>query len=284
MGLTGFLTRVRLRLLPVETSWIRADVERTTDFEEALARFVESDADYDYSVAWIDCLARGRHLGRSVLLRGNWAEREAVRQGRPRQGLGLPRLRVPFTAPPGLLSPPAVRAFNAAYYARHPKRATDLLIPYESFFFPLDRVEDWNRLYGPAGFYQYQLVVPEASGPEALRRVLEALSEARAASFLAVLKRFGAAEPGALLSFPRPGYTLALDLPNRGEETLALLRRLDRLVLEAGGRLYLAKDARLDPLSFRRMYPEYDAWLSIRRRVDPEGWLSSSLSRRLEIP
>ncbi|RMG18002.1 MAG: FAD-binding oxidoreductase [Deltaproteobacteria bacterium] len=287
MGLTGFISRLRLRLLPVESAWMRVDTERTKDFEEALERFHASDASYDYSVAWIDCLARGRALGRSVLLRGNFARRSDLdrrRATRPFEAPGGAPWRVPWTAPPGLLRPATVRAFNTAYYHAHPKHARDRLVGLDAFFFPLDRVADWNRLYGPRGFLQYQLVVPEPEGALALRRILERLAAAGAASFLAVLKRFGPAEPGALLSFPRPGYTLALDLPNRGEETFALLRSLDRIVLDAGGRVYLAKDARLDPLTFRRMYPEYERWLAIRRRVDPEGRLASALSRRLEIP
>lgn len=286
LGLTGVVTRVRLRMRPIRTSYVSVDYERARNLDDALDRMEARDHAYTYSVAWIDCLAKGRSLGRSVLMRGNPASPDAVRDSgvrEPLRGRGSQRLRVPLDAPGFLLNRHTVRAFNALYYRRHPVEGRDRIVHFEPYFYPLDGIADWNRLYGRQGFVQYQFLLPPDEARGGLLQALEILSGSGAPSFLAVLKRFGPAAEESLLSFPRPGYTLALDLPWRGEATEALLGRLDEVVLARGGRVYLAKDARLGPGRVAEMYPELEAWREIRDRVDPEGRFSSDLGRRVGL-
>ena len=286
MGLTGIVTRIRLQMRPIETSYLSVDYERAANLDDALGRMEARDDAYAYSVAWIDCLATGRSLGRSVLIRGNPAPIEVLRHAgirEPLRGRHPQRLRVPLDAPGFLLNRHSVRAFNALYYRRHPRESRDRIVHFEPFFYPLDGIGDWNRLYGRRGFVQYQFLLPPDEARGGLVKALEIISGSGAPSFLAVLKRFGAVEAPSLLSFPRPGYTLALDLPWRGEPTEALLRRLDEVVVARGGRVYLAKDARLEPQSVEAMYPELATWRAIRAKVDPEGRFSSDLGRRVGL-
>jgi decaprenylphospho-beta-D-ribofuranose 2-oxidase len=283
LGLTGVVTRIRLRLRPIETSYVVVDYERAVNLDDALDRLEARDDAYAYSVAWIDCLARGPAVGRSVLMRGNPARPEEVRHagvGELLRGGRPQRLRVPLDAPELLLNRSSIRAFNALYYRRYPVDGRGRLVHFEPFFYPLDGIGDWNRLYGRRGFVQYQLLLPPAEARAGLLEALEVLSASGAPSFLAVLKRFGAVEESGLLSFPRPGFTLALDLPWRGEPTETLLDKLDRMVLAKGGRVYLAKDARLGPERVADMYPDLNAWREIKATIDPESRFSSDLSRR----
>jgi len=281
-GLTGFLRSARLRLVPVETAHVLVDFQKCPDLESAVAAMDESDHLYEYSVAWIDCLARGSALGRSVLMRANPAKRTDLRNG-ARDPLALPRRGgrvLPFDFPGGLLNPWTVGAFNTLFYAVH-RTAPRQLADIDKFFYPLDSIKHWNRMYGGRGFVQYQVAFPPETGRAALANLLDRVSASGRASFLGVLKRFGAASRG-LLSFPFPGYTLALDIPV-SNGLVDFLRDLDRLVLDHGGRLYLAKDAATTASTFAAMYPRLREFREIKARLDPENKLSSSQARRLGI-
>jgi hypothetical protein len=248
-----------------------------------------SDQRYDYSVAWIDGLATGKTLGRSVLMRGNHAALAELpgRLRNPKSGIWngaaiptRPKWNLFFDFPSGALNQWTVKAFNAAYYAFH-HAAPRELVSFEKFFYPLDAINQWNRMYGKRGFVQYQIALPQASGRAGLRTILERLARSGRASFLAVLKRFGDASNG-LLSFPLRGYTLALDIP-AARGLVPFLHELDRMTLDYGGRIYLAKDAVLRAEDFAAMYPKLESFRVIQRKLDPHKLLSSSLARRLRI-
>ncbi|HTK91576.1 MAG TPA: FAD-binding oxidoreductase [Verrucomicrobiae bacterium] len=281
MGLTGLITEVTLRLRPVETGWIAMETEGVADLESMLAALEASREAWPYTVGWIDCLAAGVGLGRGVLMRGRHATRAEVPSGDPRPRRAL---RVPMDAPEWLLSPPAMRAFNGLYYwlkaGRRRGAAGPSVVSYEAFFYPLDMITDWNRLYGRRGFLQFQCVVPRAAGLAAMRELLERIARAGAASFLAVIKDCGPAGP-APLSFPIEGVTLGLDLPYRGPETVDLVHALNAVVIAAGGRIYLAKDAVTRAEDFARMMPRLAEWRAVRDRWDPAHRFRSAQSVRL---
>lgn len=278
MGLTGVITEATLTTIPVETAHVRVDTDRTADLDTTLALLSE-DTGARYSVAWVDLL----HRGRAVVTRGEHARVQdlpAARRAAPLRGGGPgTTLTVPVTAPRGLFNRWTMTAFNHAYYHRAPTRRRNEAQPLSAFFHPLDALGHWNRAYGPAGAVQYQCVLPPGE-EETLRRIAADLS--RAPTFLGVLKRMGEATP-APLSFPRPGWTLAVDLPADLPGLGRLLTRCDERVLEAGGRLYLAKDSRADAHTIHAMYPELPAWRRVRERADPKGVLVSDLARRLDL-
>ncbi len=284
MGLTGLIRQATVDLIPVETASIRVDSVRAGDLDTTMSLMAERDQRYRYSVAWIDCLARGTSLGRSIIEWGDHARLDDLPPGsrsadRALRFSPIDSVPAPPWAPSGLLNRWTVAAFNEMWYRKAPRRAEGHLVALSAFFHPLDLVSGWNRIYGSRGFLQYQFVVPDGE-ETTLRRIIEDLVSHRCASFLAVLKRFGAADPGPL-SFPRPGWTLALDLPVAFGELAGLLDRMDQLVVEAGGRVYLAKDSRLRPELLEVMYPQLPRWREVRERLDPHRLMRSDLSRRL---
>jgi decaprenylphospho-beta-D-ribofuranose 2-oxidase len=275
LGLTGFILGMGLRLMRVPSPAVRVRERRCPDLDSFLAALGEARTRATYSVGWIDGIARGGALGRGIL-----------EEAEPEPAAELPKLRsraigMPVDLPGFALNPMAVALFNAAYYRRVPAAGRERLTPYARFLYPLDSIRQWNRIYGRGGFYQFQCVLPDASAPQGLRRMLEEISAAGRASFLAVLKTLGG-EGRGYLSFPVRGYTLALDFPRRpGVEEL--MARLERLTLEHGGRIYLAKDAVLSPEGFRRMYPRLPEYQAVLDRIDPERRLNSDMARRLKI-
>jgi len=283
MGLTGVIVRACVRMKPIESSQILVDTDRTPDLDSLMTLLTGTDDRYDYSVAWIDCVARGARMGRSVLTRGRFARRDELpvrKRADPLSYSGSVRISAPDLFPPGLLNSATVAAFNEVWYRKSPRRKRDQLQSIGTFFHPLDGVGRWNRIYGPRGFVQYQFVVPFGQ-EEALRQAMVRISSSGHASFLAVLKRFGEGNPG-MLSFPMPGWTLALDIPVV-PGLAALLDGLDEIVVAAGGRVYLAKDPRVRPELFERMYPQLADFRAVRARVDPDGLFTSDLARRLSL-
>ena len=273
VGLTGVILAVCLRLVKTQSNGMRVDERRIADLDGFLAALEEAEPGA-HSVGWIDALSGGRALGRGILQVGRVAAEPAPPpSGRTRS--------LPIDLPGFALNPLTVAAFNALYWRRVPIGGRQRLLAYETFSYPLDALLQWNRLYGRRGFHQFQCVVPTAEGPTALRRLLEEASRARAASFLAVLKRLGDGRAG-FLSFPRAGYTLAMDFPHRSG-TLALLGRLEWIVRDHGGRLYLAKDSAMSPEGFAEMYPELDPFRAVLAEVDPNGRMTSALARRLKL-
>ncbi len=274
MGLTGVILSARIRLRRVGSAFLRKTTHRARCLEELLDLF-EATRTTPYSVAWIDCLKRGASLGRSVLDTGDFEERGPLTPHRP------PAWDVPWTPPVSPVRPWTMRLFNALVYRRAWRRVRRSRTHYEPFFYPLDALGHWNRLYGARGFTQYQFVVPREAGPKGLRPLLETIAESGKGSFLAVLKAMGPANANPL-SFPREGYTLALDF--RLEPGLfPLLRELDARVLDLGGRVYLAKDVRLEKAAFRRMYPGWRSFQETRARLGADGRFASLQSRRLGL-
>jgi decaprenylphospho-beta-D-ribofuranose 2-oxidase len=283
LGLTGVIVEATLGLLQVETATVRVDVERSSDIEDTFARLQATDHLYRYSVAWVDCRARGARLGRSVLMRGDHATLSELPPSNRAGALdpGSDRtLMVPrWVSAARFLRGPSGDAFNELYFRRaHDQR--EMLQPLGQFFYPLDAVRNWNRLYGRAGFLQYQFVVPFGSERE-LIEIIRLLGSSRPAPVLAVLKRFGA-ESGPL-SFPIAGWTLAADMALPAPELGLLLDRADDIVAAAGGRVYLAKDARLRPEHLEQMYPRLDEWREVQARLDPAGRMQGDLARRLRV-
>lgn len=279
MGLTGVILTVSIQMIPIQSAWIRQETIRCDSLDAVMDEF-EQSKHWKYTVAWIDCLRADETLGRSVLFRGEHANRAELPVDKSDNPLTLKakrKLSVPFSFPPGVLNKWTVRAFNALYYQRAPERRTDF-VDYQSFFYPLDTIHHWNRIYGPKGFVQYQCVIPKARSREALQKLLGLIATAGEGSFLAVLKLFG--PESGLLSFPEEGYTLALDFPAK-PSVFALLDRLDQVTLEYGGRLYLTKDARMSAHTLEAGYPELERWQTIASQYDPDGKWQSIQSKRL---
>lgn len=283
LGLTGIIVRLRLRLRPIETAYIGKRTLKAPNLPTILQLFDEYQQS-TYSVAWIDCLARGKRLGRSVLFLGEHLGLDQLPSHLRPQPLSVhsgPRVRIPFYFPGWTLNTYSLRTFNTLYYWLSGPENRPAVVHYDSFFFPLDKVYHWNRIYGRRGFLQYQCVVPRKDGQAILTEILDRISRSGLASFLAVLKLFGPSD-GRYLNFPMEGYTLALDFP-RLPSVFPLLDELDELVDEVRGRVYLTKDARLHPKHIPRQYPQWQDFIVLKNEVDPEQKWASLLSQRLQL-
>jgi FAD/FMN-containing dehydrogenase len=276
MGLTGHILEVEMDLARVPAPWIIGESRRIGDIDAFVAALKEAALEWPMTMGWIDCLSRGRHMGRGVLMCGRWATPEEAPRRFPRSPI---RLTVPFVCPDWVMGRTVGRLFNAAIYRVHRATPVPKLMRPEPFFYPLDSILHWNRLYGSRGFTQYQCVLPESAGHGAVRGLVELLTRQGGASFLCVIKDCGDEGEG-LLSFPLRGVSIALDLPIR-DRTQAVVDALNEFVVAAGGRVYLAKDALTRPAHYRAMEPRLPAFEAIRRRWDPQGVLRSAQSVRL---
>lgn len=271
LGLTGLITWAELQLRRVPGPWLETQSIRFDHLDDFFRLSAESGSTHEYTVAWIDCLARGKAVGRGHFLRAD----HAPVGGSPRSARES-KLAMPFTPPISLVNRLTLRPLNFLYYRRQLARSRRATVHYLPYFFPLDGVADWNRMYGPRGFLQYQCVLPPAEARTALDEVLRQIARSGSGSFLAVLKEFGARPSRGLLSFPRPGTTLAVDFPNTGPDLFKLLDRLDAIVDVAGGAVYPAKDARMSGPSFRRAFPRF---AEFQNHIDPR--FSSGFWRRV---
>lgn len=272
LGLTGFIAWAELQLIPVANAWIAEESFQCRSLAEMLSRFRESDSGYQYTVAWIDCLAKGKQAGRGIFTRGNHSTDKNLPAERQ---IRKPR-SIPFVFPPNCLNRLTVGLFNQMYYRKLFGSHKTSLMDYDPFFYPLDALHHWNRLYGPRGFIQYQCVLVK-DAEAAMKELLERIAVSGQPSPLNVLKEFGDRSSPGMLSFPRKGLTLALDFPNRGDKTLQLCRTLDEVVLQSGGALYPAKDSRMPQAMFEASFPQLT---SFRKHIDPA--FSSSFWRRVQ--
>lgn len=271
LGLTGFITWAEIQLRRIASPWLNVETIRYRSLDEFFDLCAESDRDYEYTVSWVDCAGRGKALGRGLFIRGNHAgaiEDQEIYRSK--------RRTFPLVPPVSLVNALSLKLFNELYYRKQLQPNIRQRQHYEPFFYPLDGLLEWNRMYGPKGFYQYQCVLPVQSGKEAVAKLLREIALSGLGSFLAVLKVCGDVESPGLLSFPLPGVSLALDFPNRGEKLARLFQRLDEIVAGAGGRLYPAKDGRMPGELFRQGYPN---WERFSESLDPQ--FSSSFWRRV---
>lgn len=268
MGLTGLVARAEIQLMRVCGPWLATETQPYSCLDEFFRLADSSEAGWEYTVAWIDCITNSD--GRGLFTRANSSRVNDYEEPQKRP------LKMHISPPVSLVHGVSMRAFNMAYFHSKRRIPTQGIAHYERFFYPLDNILDWNRMYGPKGFFQYQSVVPREVGQDALKAMLKEIVKSGEGSFLAVLKTFGGRESGGMLSFPRMGVTLALDFPNRGERTHKLFERLDSIVLEAKGRLYMAKDARMSREMFEVSYPRMSEFMRYRDQN-----ISSNLSRRL---
>jgi decaprenylphospho-beta-D-ribofuranose 2-oxidase len=282
MGLTGLIYAATLRLKKISSAYMRTRTIKTQNFDELCQVFEQTQNEYTYSVAWIDCLATGRKLGRSLLMLGEHASAAEAPANEPFKKHLDGGPSVPFFLPSIALNRLSMQAFNTLYYHRQLSRQRDAIAHYNPYFYPLDFVQHWNRIYGRRGFLQYQFVVPFAGGRELMADILNRIAQRGTASFLAVLKTLGAQGEG-LLSFPMPGYTLALDIPLHDRGIIPFLQEINREIVRVGGRIYLAKDAILDREDFEAMYPQLDEFKRIKRTCDPNNHFRSVQSDRLGL-
>ena len=267
IGLTGVITQAEIQLDPIPGEYLQTETIPFHDLGAFFAIDHASATDWEHTAAWIDCLSP---TVRGIFKRANWTRLEGA-PVRKRRGLATP-----LTPPVSLVNPLSLKIFNSLYFRHQARRSGPAVVHYRPFFYPLDRIRGWSRMYGPKGFFQYQSVVPHKNGLDATRAMLKSVAQTGEGSFLAVLKTFGERQPVGMLSFPQPGVTLALDFPNRGSRTLALFERLDAIVREAQGRLYLAKDARMSRDFFEASFPRLAEFRAFR-----DDGVTSAMSRRL---
>lgn len=277
LGLTGVILWAEFRLKKIQNSFIDVEHIRFANLDEFFEITAESDQDYEYTVSWVDCIATGKNLGRGIFMRGNH-NASKYRSSQP-VNKKLP-VAVPFDNPSWLLNGLTMRAFNTTlYYSHFWQKKIKKVTTYDPFFYPLDMIEDWNRLYGKRGFLQYQFVIPFDDDGRAIKEMMTRITRSGQGSFLAVLKTFGNVKSPGMLSFPKPGVTLALDFAYQGKKTLELLEGLDQIVQDTGGAIYPAKDARMSAAHFQSFYPQ---WKEFEKYIDPK--FSSSFWRRVTTP
>lgn len=272
LGLTGMILSAKLQLKMIHSSGIIAESVPFQNIQSFFDLAHASEEKFEYTVAWIDCLAREKNSGRGIFIRGNHADESRVQQSPPKMKT---KLTIPSYFPNAFLNPLSIRLFNSLYFHQQSAKKEPKMMPYDQFFFPLDSVKNWNKIYGRRGFLQYQFVLPQQHAFY-LHDILKTIALAKQGSFLAVLKTFGPMTSPGLMSFPMHGVTLALDIPYRGMETLNLLNTLDAMIVECGGRVYPAKDARMSAITFKACYREYDSFMNC---IDPQ--FSSSFWTRV---
>ncbi len=283
-GLTGFIDRIHLQLRPIESSYIRFLSLRAKNLDALFKLFEKEDEEWEYSVAWLDTLARGKSLGRGVLMLGQHANAFELTQKEQDRHLEFQEPSVwsiPLYSPEFLLNKKFLRLFNYAYWRFSRTKPQSSIISYQQFFYPLDFIGNWNRLYGRRGFFQYQFMIPDPHGQEGIARCLEFLSRKGLGAFLSVLKRCG--DDLSILPFCKKGFTLALDIPYRSREILKVLNEADEMVASYGGRVYLSKDARLSGEMFRSMYPEYQNFRVHLDKYNPNRIAWSRMAERLGL-
>lgn len=276
LGLTGVISWAEIKLQKISSAFIYNETIKFNDLWEFFKISEESDKDFEYTVAWIDCLASGKNLGRGLFMRGNHADKADLPSNMNTLYFKDSHfISIPIDAPSFLLNNLFIKLFNTLFYNKNLKKINIKFEHYDSFFYPLDKIFNWNRMYGKRGLLQYQFVIPE-SQIDKLQKIFEIISASGMASFLAVLKKFGTHPKAGLLSFPEAGYTLALDFANHGQHLSTLFKKLDEIVLEAQGKLYPAKDAKMSSLTFSACYPQKT---DFEKFIDPN--FSSSFWRRV---
>ncbi len=281
MGLTGLIRTVWIKLIPVDSRLIQTKTIKAKNLDEILDLF-EAYKNVSYSVAWIDCLASGKRSGRSLLMLGEHATHKDIRKVDYLKIKEKSALPIPLNFPSKTLNPFSIKAFNTLYYHKQFAKDTSKIVGYDSFFYPLDSLQNWNRIYGKKGFVQYQCVIPKEVGKKGMKEIIRRINERKMGSFLAVLKLMGPNPHTEFLSFPMEGYTLALDFPVN-KSLFAFLHLMDKFVMGMGGRVYLAKDARLRPDACHQMYPGLDNFRRVLREIGNTGQISSFLAERLQI-
>lgn len=284
MGLTGLILRAAIKLRPIESSYIKQRSIKTSSLSETI-EMIQKHESYTYSVAWIDCLKKGKQLGRSILLLGEHASKEELSHKQAKDPLKLHKagkLNIPFNFPSFALNKISVKAFNWLYYNKTVSRDKTSVLHYDPYFYPLDGIHNWNRIYGRKGFIQYQFVLPLSTSNVGMRTIIERIAKSGLSSFLSVLKMFGPEREQNYIAFPMAGLNLALDI-KMGGKTLALMDELDELVSGLGGRVYLAKDARMKTAFLKSSYPDLSNFKSLLAQHNPQGIYASDQAKRLDL-